>query len=382
MDRLVSLAHSLAVLILVVLLLGPSVTAGLADAPTVAWQTEIADVDGGVCPSLALDSNGWPHISYGGNEAGTFIYGLKYAYYDGSAWQIEMVDDHVSPGWKTSLAMDSLDEPHIAYHDPHEALMYAHYYNSSWHIQTVDSGGDVGEHASLELDSTGMPSIAYTDETNHALKYARRSGATWQKETVVALAGSGQSISLDLAMDAADHPHLCYYDYDADVLYYAHHDGATWHFDPVAASVFYNGQDCALALDREGHPHIAYVDLGLWYAYFDGVDWQSVEIGNEFGLSRLSLALNRADRPYIAYAGLDYPDYPLRYAYFDGFDWQVENADMAASPSRYEGVSLALDEFDRPRIAYQDLHPDDLKYATKGTGPLSRVYLPLVVRQQ
>jgi len=98
-------------LVLTLLLLSwvPWPSVGLASQPpeqhdhikpdAIVWRIEIADDDGGVYPSLALDDAGLPHVSYGGNRAGTYIYGLKYAYNDGSAWQIEMVDEDISPGW-------------------------------------------------------------------------------------------------------------------------------------------------------------------------------------------------------------------------------------------------------------------------------------------
>ena len=69
------------------------------------WHIETVDSYGkvGEDPSIALDSNDHPHISYYGNG------NLKYAYYDGSSWHIETVD---SDGWGSSIALDSNDHPH------------------------------------------------------------------------------------------------------------------------------------------------------------------------------------------------------------------------------------------------------------------------------
>ncbi|RPI53225.1 MAG: hypothetical protein EHM56_07480, partial [Chloroflexi bacterium] len=335
-------------------------------------------MDGGVEPSLALDAEGRPHVAYGGNLAGTYEYGLKYARHDGSAWQIEMVDDSVSPGWHNSLALDSLGNPHIAYHDPGEALMYAHYYSGSWHIQAVESGADLGEKASLALDSANLPHIAYWDYTNHRIRYARRVGADWHIETVVTFVGTGYDTSLSFALDTGNQPHVSYYDYDLSLLRYAHKVGGIWQSDTVDPED-YRGQGSSLVIDAQGHPRISYSGDGLMYARFDGAVWRITQVDNDWSAgSRSSLALDRYGHPHIGYSVWAYPDHELRYARFDGFDWQIEILDTAAETSRFESMSLALDGDSQPHIVYQDLQPDDLKYAMKGLPHIvSRIYVPL-----
>jgi len=377
------------ILTLLLLSLGPWPSGGLAAQPpepygrtrpdAVAWRIQIADGDGGVYPSLALNDAGLPHISYGGNRAGTYIYGLKYAFNDGPAWQIEMVDEDVSPGWGTSLALDALGHPRIAYHDAHEALRYAQNDGSTWEIQIVDSGSDVGEDASLELGSGEAPHIAYSDMTGKAIRYAHLVGTEWQTETVTTMPGA-YNITLDLALDSADRPRLCFYDDDpADVttLTYAYYDGTDWHFETVDADVFYNGQECSIALDSQDHPHISYRDTGLWYAH-RSTTWQVMQVDDDFfaGDSN-SLALDHLDRPRIAFSDWD-TDKQLQYARLDAI-WQIETVDVAGETSRYADESLALDADDQPHIAYWDLGPDDLKYAA--VAPVCcRIYLPVVIK--
>lgn len=357
-------------------------TQGWSAAPRAAtWQTEIADLDGGVEPSLALDSSGHPHVSYAGNQAGTFIYGLKYAVHDGTAWQIEMVDEDVAPGWETSLALDALGRPHIAYHEAHEALRYAHHDGSSWTIDIVDSGGDVGEDASLALDSAGQPRIAYSDITSMTIRYASLVGTEWQTETVTSMPDA-MRINLDLALDSLDRPRLCYYrDTGSGAsLEYAYFDGSAWQYETIDDGIFYNGQDCSLALDSQDRPHISYRDLGLLYAHDNGTAWQIMTVDDDFFAGDdSSLALDSHDRPHIAYTDWD-TDELLQYA-SAAIGWQMETVDVAAETSRYEGVSLQLGADDQPRVAYRDLTPDDLKYAVRGELPVAcRITLPLVVK--
>ena len=125
--------------------------------------------DVGWYPSLALDSGGNPHISYYDSTNGD----LKYAYHDGTSWQIETVDSAGDVGLYTSLALDSGGNPHISYYDDTNAdLKYAYHDGTSWQIETVDSAGIVGMYSSLALDSCGYAHISYNDNANADLKFA------------------------------------------------------------------------------------------------------------------------------------------------------------------------------------------------------------------
>jgi hypothetical protein len=347
------------------------------------WQRQIIDPYGASpYTSLALDAAGRPHVVYHGHD-GAYRYSLKYAAFDGAAWQITSVDDEMATGWFPSLALDSRGEPHVAYHHAHDKLVYAHFYGGSWHVQTVDSGGDVGEHAALAVDPANRPHIAYADETANSVKYARRAGANWQIMTVVSLAGSTQSISLDMALDSADHPHICYYDELADALKHATYDGSVWRIDTVASGLTsYNGQHCSIAIDGDNRPHISFRNLGLFYARHDGTQWYLTEVDNGFfAADESSLALDAHGRPRIAYDEWDHPNNDLRYAAFDGIDWQIEIAHSTTqSGARVQGVSLALDAVGSPHISYfMDVNGPPLR--TWKTLPLERwTFLPTVQR--
>ena len=52
-----------------------------------------------------------------------------------------------------------------------------------WNIETVDSGGDVGWYCSIVINAD-QPHIVYYDPTNTNLKYATKSGTTWQTATI------------------------------------------------------------------------------------------------------------------------------------------------------------------------------------------------------
>ena len=173
--------------------------------------------------SVAVDSLDNVHVSHGVRNAtkSPLSSQLHYAKHDGIRWSPEPVDMYQGVGLYTSIAVDSMDWPHIVYYNYRsQTLKYARWDGLIWRIETIDSAGDAGKYPSIALDSGDMPHVSYYQGTVGNLNYAYRDEVTWIVETVDELGDVGLFTSI--AVDTADRPHISYYDETNDDLKYAH----------------------------------------------------------------------------------------------------------------------------------------------------------------
>ncbi len=284
-----------------------------------AWQLQIIDSTyrvGGYT-SLELDSAGRSHISH--YDSGTVS--LKYNRYVGSGgncgpnneWQcVKVPDPYSHVGEASSLALDSADHPHISYYLHYGGVRYAYYNGSTWLIQMVDSAGNVGVDTSIDVDSANRPHIAYFDYTNRDLKYARYDGTAWQVQVVDSAGDVGSNAAL--VVDSAGRPHISYADRTNQDLKYAWYDGTTWQIEVVDSEGELGGA-VSIVLDSDGHPHISYNAAGglaLKYAYYDGSAWHT-ELVDANPAAATSLVLDSLGEPHIAY--YDHINFDLKYAW-------------------------------------------------------------------
>lgn len=160
-------------------------------------------------PSIAIDAECNPHISYADNSKSPNA--LKYASWIGSAWSTQTVD-YGEQRIQTSLVLDADDIPHISYlcwNNTSYQLQYADFIEGKWNIQLLDENAS---DPSLALDSTGNPHICYTqvNEVNgffrsENLKYAVWTGSSWDINLVQA-----NSWNPSLALDATSNPSVSF----------------------------------------------------------------------------------------------------------------------------------------------------------------------------
>jgi len=126
--------------------------------------------------SLALDSRGYPHISYyNQTTSDNTQIELRYLSWNGVSWEREIVSTLTKRDFTTSLAIDAQDIPHIAYCDvAAKSLNYATRSPSgTWSSQTAVLGTNLLRMPFLALDQAGSPGIVYYDLTSHSLKFAK-----------------------------------------------------------------------------------------------------------------------------------------------------------------------------------------------------------------
>jgi len=297
--------------------------------------------------SLALDDLGYPHISYIENiyctERETYLCEayLKYAFLDDSGWQTQTLDqgsiDDLYGG--TSLALDRNGYPHITYLGEGGDLMYINLDASGWHTQTV--AAYISAH-SLALDQYGYAHITFSswEDTGYALKYTYQDPQGWKVQTIE----SGEFYPVLLAMDRDGQPHISYISFmdSNSYLKYAYLDDNGWNIETITSWHYGGGVD-SLVLDQDGYAHISYrlgpgyigsplytfvPDYTLMYAYQDANGWnfemidrgKAVAADSYYG-PYTSLALDNDGHPHLAYK----KGKNLLYTFDQGFVWPSEN---------------------------------------------------------
>jgi hypothetical protein len=180
--------------------------------------------------SIQLKSDGSPGITYYNDRFGQ----LEYAWWDGSSWNVEVVDEDGDAGRYSSLAFDTEDNPHIAYYkrdtNTSGVVRYAWWDGSSWNFEDVDSLENIrmGQEGArkitaLVVENDGTIHIAYSDESR--LVYAIRSSDGWSNQVVTVEGDNPLGQLVELAVDEAGSPHVIWFE-------------ATG-FSPLEGTVFY-----------------------------------------------------------------------------------------------------------------------------------------------
>ncbi len=362
--------------------------------------------------SLVLDGNGLPQIAYGGRD-------LYNAWYDGSEWQITVVDTgpgmgaHASialaPGssstcigyfdasagqvkcakwvslgsfpvfwhWRIetvatadtgrsiTVAVNTAEQPSLLFFSPSGDVLYAYRDTNLWHIETVysNAAGDTQNYADMMIDSAGRTQVVFS-RNNKPLTHAQRElNGVWTR-TSFGSAEGGDSYPA-LALDAADRPHVVYARNDPfmtpSYLIYTHFDGVTWQEEAIDSSETpWVAYDISAAM-RAGKLHVSYFDpydnILLYRNVTDGTS-ATVAAGTNAGWSS-SIAVNASGEPQIG--NYDGALEQLIYASPSGASWSVEIVDQARSAPQY--CSVATDPSGVVHATWVDVRQQHLTYA-------------------
>lgn len=310
--------------------------------------------------SIALDSLDRPSIAYVRYDYQSDE--LRYAAWDGAAWQISVVDD---TRWALypSLALTSGDSPRISYEDADRSdLMYAWYDTTGWHRQYIhQTANQIGQWSSLALDSGDLPRVSYSDESGRDIRYAWFDGTVWQNEKV-----ADMGFASALALDSTGAPHIILYDAGnggSGKLYHSWKDGTGWHQELVDPDVGLYAGSVDAEYDSQGNlctGYQRYNEAGsdARYATNEGGSWAIETADGDNSVGRFTqLALDSTDQPHLLYYD-DTTDTTI-YAWRDSTGWHRQDLGVNGS-----WTSLALDSHDHAHIAYWDEATDSLIYGT------------------
>lgn len=193
---------------------------------------------------VALDASDYPHVVFY-DPVG---YDLKHAWWsdDAGAWQVDTVVNGAAAtaaGEWCDIAMNG-HKLYIAYTqrqtlDPTRELKIA-YVTSGTAWNTLESGDvtystavvntitsdNVGLYVSMAIRSTdSWPQMVYYDAVNGNLMHSYRTGAVWQKDTVVSTDDVGQYPHIALTSDKV---YVSYYDATNKKIKYITKTGSGW----------------------------------------------------------------------------------------------------------------------------------------------------------
>lgn len=283
-------------------------------------------------------------------------------------WGIHTVDSSGHVGEYSSIYLDSLDFPMIAYSDGTNAdLKFAAYNGTNWSTETVDSAGSVGRFCSIfgawtnySLPSYYAVGISYYDATNDNLKIASRGGSSWNISVVEDTANADGRYT-DFVINNEDRWHVSYYDTDAGALRHAER-GNPWTTEVVDSGGITGSSTSIASIDWVGLA-IAYANsTGLQYATgtkTTGWNWSLSTVDATAGAGTYASLKIKGGDPYISYrAGTD-----VKYAYDTGTGWSIDTVTTHTTDSVGMFTSLDFDSGGNPHIVYYNSTKGDLEYS-------------------
>lgn len=224
------------------------------------WNIQIVDNSGdaGTHADIAYDTQGFPHIVYIIEQLSSIDY-INYAYWTGSAWNIQELGSDNFNITDCAITIDAGGEIHCCWWEDYPNYLY--YENIStgtqthWNYSTIEFL-DISTEKNMHF---GDYQVHICFELNSALKHRwyNAGSSQWEEETIDGSADVGDHCSIDTDND--DNIHVCYYDDGGNSLKYGKKEGGVWstmYVDQTGDA----GEYCSIIVDDNGVPHISYYD--------------------------------------------------------------------------------------------------------------------------
>lgn len=187
----------------------------------------------------------------------------------GGTWTVDVIHPGGGNGRYNDAALDSLGRVHVAYGTPGGTdgwLWYAAQSESGWTVQNVATR--CGSAAALALDAMDQPHLACNDG-RHGLSYWRRVDTAWRSEVISGCINCGQHPTI--AVDDRGTVHLVYWDLRSatalspqQITYASRGPDGRWAKEAIDPTSQRDGGMPDLVLDEEGRPHVAFVRVRQW----------------------------------------------------------------------------------------------------------------------
>jgi hypothetical protein len=331
-------------------------------------------------PSLVIDTNGKPAISYLDLTNGK----LKILRCGNATCStgntISSIGANGIVGYFSSLVLDADNKPVVSYYDQTNGKLNivrcGNVACTSNNMMTIpDTTGQVGQYTSLKLDANNNPVVSYYDASNGDLKVLHCSTPTCNPNAVtVADAGSKVGRYSSIKLDASGKPVVSYWDgtnENLKILHCGNADCTAGNSITTPDTAGNTGWDTSLVLDVNGNPVVSLYD-------FTGKIMKVLHCNNAnctgvytpakpdiLSHRHTSIALDATGKPIVASSGQE--DQGLRIVHCGDANCAANNTitspDSPAFPFNADvrGVSMALDSNGNPVVSFFRADKNQLK---------------------
>lgn len=340
------------------------------------WSVETI-VSNGSYPSLALDSEGNPHISFLDYSDGY----VKYAYRKDDVWTVVKAGNTsngngtFANGGISAIALDASGVPNIVYYDyGNVQFKYLKKNGSSWNSTVISLPDDPKMSYSSPFIPWAESSIIIDQQTGTAHVSIQMLGGLsgfvlgywrtgWSKAVIVDGDDTNNGYNNSIGVDASGNVGISYESRSAGELKYAYWTGAGFTKESIAAmpNIYWMEKLTDLKIDKTGTPHIVfYGDGGYKYAVRNGSGWTIIGLTYQSGYPSLALGLDGNNIPHAALSTIDYGNsYRLKNANLSGSQWSFETVE-----DNIYHCTICIDSSGKKHIVYE-VDGGILKYAYK-----------------